>query len=853
MLKSKHLTVLAIVVVGAIIAYLAMLDRSPSAPHVEGAVLREPQPFPGSSTSLGIRRIPPRDDGDPGLLGIVQRAIGDGDGTIAYLGTRAEGDRRFGPLEERIRPVDEAPFGDRDSEAALAALREMNAEYLIVSTLDPPIPPWPTETSSTIHELLRDGIAPPQFQPVAVGRAHVVYRIAPPLEVSEAQRRLITAYLRARLAGDDTPPEVDLPPDDRARAPDGKVRVLLSLRAHEARCAAGRAITRRTGEGRTLREALDAAARGARGRWTRDRDRAQCQAEVPETIDAALPRLDLQVEIVHRMAGISDRTQDRLYYLIELGREGVYLTRGTDTFLVSPNRTIQESIETEQGLVERLGRWNELSEDAWADRANGFGRFETVAWIEPSPLAEPVELYRGLPLVTFDRITREQLVDALVLAANFLVRSQTPEGEYRYIYRPFRDDRWSDENNIVRAGLCPKVVIMAHELRPDPALLASARRGIDYTLRFLQRGEGRCWISHQDPGDTEPNVKMGVVAVTIISILELARVDSIEAYRDELECLANQLLAMQQPSGQFTHYDVPRGHRSYGQHNTIYPGEIMLAISRMYEFTHEARFKQAFDRALEFQRNWFRTTRAQTTPDGIYPDNRRIDLIAFEPWGIMAVEDMYRQTGEQQYVDFGFELVEFMDGSFHYDLGRAQYPDYVGGYFKTQLELPAINSCGYTEGAAAAYAIALRSGERIEERRLALLLGLRFVLQLQYRPGESLFHVPDPATASGGFRYNLSASRVRNDYMYHAMNALALAAFTLRPQDYPPYVRVDDVPEILEPAFPELPVPPGPPPSSFDAGPAPADAGPDAAADAGPAVDAGSDAAPAVPDARPVR
>jgi hypothetical protein len=213
----------------------------------------------------------------------------------------------------------------------------------------------------------------------------------------------------------------------------------------------------------------------------------------------------------------------------------------------------------------------------------------------------------------------------------------------------------------------------------------------------------------------------------------------------------------------------------------------------------------------------------------------------------MAVEDMYRQTGEQQYVDFGFELVEFMDGSFQYDLGRAQYPDYLGGYFKTQLELPAINSCGYTEGAAAAFALALRSGERIEERRLALLLGLRFVLQLQYRPGESLFHVPDPDTTSGGFRYNLSASRIRNDYMYHAMNALALAAFTLRPEDYPPYVRVDDVPEILEPAFPETPVPAGPPPASFDAGPAPAEAGP-AATDAGPVA---ADAGPASPPARP--
>jgi hypothetical protein len=623
------------------------------------------------------------------------------------------------------------------------------------------------------------------------------------------------------------------------------VRVILSLRAHEESCASGRPITRRVGQGRTLRDALDAAARSARGRWRRDRDRSRCGSAVPETIEQALPRLDLQVELVHRMAGISDRTADRLYYLIELGREGVYLTRGDDTLLVSPNQTIQQSIEGERALVERLGRWNELPDDSWADRANGFGRFETIAWLEPSPGGEPVELYRGVPLVTFADVTRENVVDALVLAARFLARNQTERGEYRYVYRPFRDadERWTDENNIVRHGLCPKVVLMAHQLRPDPALLASARRGIDYTLRFLERRDDRCWVSHQDDGSDEPNIKMGVVAVTIISILELARVEPIDQYRDELECLAAQLLAMQEPSGQFVHYDVPRGHPYYGRHNTIYPGEIMLALSRLHEFTHDERYKRAFDRALEFQRRWFRAERAETTPDGIYADQRRQDLISFEPWGIMAVEDMYRQTGEQQYADFGFELVEFMDGSFHFDLGRAQYPDYLGGYFKTQLELPAINSCGYTEGAAAAFAIALRADDRVEERRLSLLLGLRFVLQLQYAPGRSLFYVPDAATANGGFRYNLSASRIRNDYMYHAMNALAVAAFTLRPEDYPPHVSPGAIPEILEPAFPAVESPP-------DA--AQPDGGqPDAAAAGADASPAGRDASPASPDAAP--
>jgi hypothetical protein len=287
----------------------------------------------------------------------------------------------------------------------------------------------------------------------------------------------------------------------------------------------------------------------------------------------------------------------------------------------------------------------------------------------------------------------------------------------------------------------------------------------------------------------------------VMSILVLGRTTDIEEYRDELTCLANQILAMQEPSGRFTHYDVPQSHSYHGRHNTIYPGELMYALSMLHEWSGDARFKAAFDRALEYQRSWFRETRSETTDDGIYDERRRVDLISFEPWGIMALNDMYRQVGEQQYVDFAFELVEFMDGLFHWNLGRAQYADYLGGYFKTQLEPPAINSCGYTEGAAAAFAIALRLGQNVEQRRRSLLLGLRFVLQLQYHPERSLFHVPDPETASGGFRYNLAASRVRNDYMYHGLNALAIAGMSLREEDYPPNVTFENVPEILEPAF----------------------------------------------------
>jgi len=765
------------------------------------AVLRPPQDFPGSNARIGIRRPPPRDDGDPGMLPLIVRAVGDSGGRIAYLGKRQPGDRRFGPLEARIEPIAEQPFAGVATRPALQALQKAGARFLIVSALDPAIEPWPSEQSSTVRELLRDGVPPPGFDPIVIGRAHVLYRVAPTLEVSAAQMASITKVLRARLAGTSPAGEVEFPADDRARGPGGKVRLIVAVRGVGHGCTPGQAEGFVVGEATTVRSAVDAAAEQLRDDWGRMRKRLGCSREMPGSMSDAVASLTLQVELVHRMAAITDREPDRLYSLVELGREGVYLSRRGRTAMVSPARTIHSALDNERAMVERLGTWFDQGEDAWRDPNSELGRFETIAWNELRPGAPPIPLYRGVKLIEMRDVTRENLVEGLVLGARFLARNQAPSGEYRYLYRPLRAprDRWTRTNNIVRHSLCPLVVLRAAQLRPDPELVGSAKRGIDYTLGFLRHIGDRCHVWYQAEDERQGNAKMGTVAAMVISILELGRMQDIQEYRDELECLGAQILAMQEESGEFVHYDVPSGHPFHGTHNTIYPGELMLALSRLYEWSGDARYRQAFDRAMGFEQRWFRETRARTEDDGVYNEQRRIDLISFEPWGIMAVDDMHRQTGDRRYADFGFELVEFMDGLFQYDLGRAQYADYLGGYFKTEEELPAINSCGYTEGAAAAFAIALRTGDRIEERRRALLLGLRFVLQLQYHPERSLFYLPDQDAANGGFRYNLSFSRVRNDYMYHAMNALALGAVTLRPEDY--RARFSNVPDVVQPAF----------------------------------------------------
>lgn len=241
---------------------------------------------------------------------------------------------------------------------------------------------------------------------------------------------------------------------------------------------------------------------------------------------------------------------------------------------------------------------------------------------------------------------------------------------------------------------------------------------------------------------------------------------------------------MQDRNGHFRQYDVPPDHPYYGAENTIVPGEAIIALARMYKWSGDARYKAAIDRALPFYMTAWRAWRDARSPEGVWDEERRVNLVGIVPWLVMALKDLHDSTADDAYAALAFELQDWLEAAFFYTPERARWPDWLGASFKTHIEPPAINSCQYIEGAAAAFALGKRLGNDVERRRRTLLLGARFCLQLQYDSYGSTFFLPEPDSALGGFRYTLAHLHLRNDYSYHAMNALAQAVRYLEPEDY---------------------------------------------------------------------
>ena len=163
-------------------------------------------------------------------------------------------------------------------------------------------------------------------------------------------------------------------------------------------------------------------------------------------------------------------------------------------------------------------------------------------------------------------------------------------------------------------------------------------------------------------------------------------------YRPFLEGYGNFLLFMQHTSGEragsFDHYFVSPDHGHYQRSTTIYPGEILFGLSRVYRLTGDPRIPPAFAQAVQYERGYFERETKIREPDGTYQNQRRADLVQFVPWISMAMNDMVLALGDadpvqaREYTDFGVWVSDWVAQEYIFDEARSFYPKYLGEYFK---------------------------------------------------------------------------------------------------------------------------------------------------------------------------
>lgn len=547
--------------------------------------------------------------------------------------------------------------------------------------------------------------------------------------------------------------------------------------------------------------------------------------------EALASKVTVEVEVLYDQGTfIGPRDNIFLWRIIEPGIYGVRVNAGGKDRQIPPWYSVTTNLRTVTSILERAvkGMGGEDA-DYWKRDDVPIHRFRTVHFRERKPGGDLEDLYRASPRIPSTKdITREALVESLVGLNDWLAdNANYSDGRMIYRYYPVRDEE-NNEYNMVRHALGAFSMALTQEFSPNPRYKEVAEQ----CMRFMEdrirwggkprNGDGSLdedadsWMGKPLPGpevalfDCDENMydrskgpdwsnKMGAVAVAILGYTQYKRVGwELSGEREKiLRGLADFVLYMQREDGSFNHYYVSKTNRYYNTRNSIYPGEILYSLARLYGDTKDERFRTAFKQSMKTNLDWFKEEMAQREPDGTYIERRRKDLVQFQPWIAMAMEEMHRYDPDPSYVDASNLVSTWVMDTYQYDDTRAFYPDKLGGYMKVLDELPAMHTFVYTEGTAASYVLARRAGspsDVVQKLRRGALLAARFILQMQARVGENDYYYPNQKKAKGAVRYCMNHNKQRIDYTYHALSSVYRILHAATPEDYA-YVQSIEMPE----------------------------------------------------------
>jgi hypothetical protein len=200
----------------------------------------------------------------------------------------------------------------------------------------------------------------------------------------------------------------------------------------------------------------------------------------------------------------------------------------------------------------------------------------------------------------------------------------------------------------------------------------------------------------------------------------------------------------------------------------------MIELSKYFE---EPEMIEPLKKYWEYYQPWYyeRANQKRTDapwPSMVYDNDTRLELVQFGPWTVMAANAYHEVTGDEEVAKFGLEIARFMIDSYQWNSERAPYPDYVGGYYKLPYELPAMQAFCYAEGTAAAYQLAIRAApEEAPYFELATREAVRFGMQMQF-DDLNTYAFTRPEMAKGGIRYAMNETKIRIDYVHHALSAM---------------------------------------------------------------------------------
>lgn len=398
-----------------------------------------------------------------------------------------------------------------------------------------------------------------------------------------------------------------------------------------------------------------------------------------------------------------------------------------------------------------------------------------------------VELVRDLvPVRVLDRAMVRRRIDE---GKAYLLRVMDPElgGVHKYYHAP--TDTFDDRLHTIYTASTLYTLLAVHALDRDEGLREPIARAAGF-LRSMQRvapdqpGHGAFHYSLDlERKEREPRFVVGTASKSIFTLIELHALTGDRAHLDAARLAADWLLTMQGADGRVSselRLDSNGTWSVTERESMLYTGQVLSALSRLYEATADARYLDAASRTAG------RLT-ARVEREGCYlGDDYRPPNPISSSWVILSLFDFARAGGDPTIraivSDCADELLE----------RQIDEPDDVYRHGRWQASLSSSGNGWLAEVLSELYLDCPNSDpDGCARFHGAVVLLFRLLMQYTYSP-ENSFVVENPGAARGGVFWNARDRHVRTDSVCHAMNAYVFM--------------VDHLPDGVLVALPEPPL-----------------------------------------------
>lgn len=377
-----------------------------------------------------------------------------------------------------------------------------------------------------------------------------------------------------------------------------------------------------------------------------------------------------------------------------------------------------------------------------------------------------VELVKGLvPVRTLDQAMLRQRIDE---GTAYLLRVIDPElgGVHKYYYAP--TDTFDNRLHTIYTASTIYTLLAVYAHDQDESLREPIERAAEFLLSMQrvapgQPGHGAFHYSLDlERRAREPRFVVGTTSKSIFTLIKLHTLTGEREYLDAARMAADWLLTMQREDGRVASelvLDSDNDWHMNKRESMLYTGQVLSALSRLYEATADPRYLDAASRTAG------RLT-AKIEREGCYlGDDYRSHNPISSSWAILSLFDFARASDDAAIRKLVYECADELIER------QIDNPEDVYRHGRWQGSLSSSGNGWLAEVLSELYLACPSSDpDGCARYREAIVRLFRLLMQYTYSP-ENSFVAKDPEMATGGLFWNTREREVRTDSVCHAMNA----------------------------------------------------------------------------------